>query len=36
MFGDIGNPTTRSQVEERLREIARDSGGLFKHVGTGP
>jgi len=36
MFGDIGNAAVRSQVEERLREIARDSGGLFKHVGTGP
>lgn len=36
MFGQIGNAATRATVEERMREIARESGGLFKHVGSGP
>ena len=36
MFGQIGNAAVRAQVEGRMREIARESGGLFKHVGSGP
>lgn len=36
MFGDIGNDAVRGQVEDRLRDIARDSGGLYKHVGASP
>ncbi len=36
MFGDIGNAAIRAQVENRLRDIARDSGGLYKHVRASP
>jgi hypothetical protein len=36
MFGQVGNASKRAAVEQRLRQIARDSGGLFKHVGSGP
>ncbi|RMH10207.1 MAG: VWA domain-containing protein [Planctomycetota bacterium] len=36
MFGEIGNAQARSEVEDMMRTIARQSGGRFKHVGAGP
>lgn len=36
MFGEIGNAQSRSEVEDMLRRISRDSGGRFKHVGAQP
>lgn len=36
MFGQIGNAQARSQVEDMLRRISRESGGRFKHVEAQP
>ncbi|KAA0216912.1 MAG: hypothetical protein DYG94_02655 [Leptolyngbya sp. PLA3] len=36
MFGDIGNAQARSEVEDMMRRISRESGGRFKHVGERP
>lgn len=36
MFGDIGNAQARSEVEDMMRRISRESGGRFKHVGGRP
>lgn len=36
MFGEIGNAQARSEVEDMLRRISRESGGRFKHVGARP
>lgn len=36
MFGEVGDAAKRAEVEARMRQICRDSGGMFKHVGSSP